>query len=190
MRGRYWLPLSTQTRSLKPCPPSQSKHFPLNQAILRNLPNLTMSDKNDDVYPAASGENVERSCPLFILSPHNQIHFCFSQVLAHLGKFLLDCNAPWKEVWELEVELESYRVIQPFGLSFLLCEVMSSMPVVQGTMRVKLDRICKTPSTVPGTWQVLKELLWLWLLVLTIIRRNWVAVANPTVSVSHQAAPF
>lgn len=37
MRGRYWLPQSTRTCSHKPCPPSHSKHFPPNQAILREF---------------------------------------------------------------------------------------------------------------------------------------------------------
>lgn len=42
-------------------------------------------------------------------------------------------------------------------------------PIAEGNRRVTLDHICETPSTVPGTWQVLRGLLCLWLLVLLLL---------------------
>lgn len=91
-----------------PAPTSPARH-PIPSTSLQtrlfwgNLSNLTVNDKNHEVYPAASGENLECSRLLFILSPHIQIHFCFfSQVFAHRHNFLLDFNAQWKEVSELD----------------------------------------------------------------------------------------
>ena len=83
MKGRHWPPLPTLTHSNRSHPPSPSKHFPTTQTLSVEISPIA-NDQNDDVYCLASGQSLELSCLLFIISPYIPVHFCFSQILAHL----------------------------------------------------------------------------------------------------------
>lgn len=80
-------------------------------SFCRHVSHLTVNDKNDDVYPATPGESLELSCSLLIISPHIQIQFGFSQVLAHRLSFLLDFKAQSERRFlnETDAEFESYK---------------------------------------------------------------------------------
>lgn len=149
MRGRHCFHHSPWP---SPAAPSQSGHFLPNQAVFLCV-QFNCECKNYDVYPAFSGERLELSCLLLIISPHIQIHFCFSRVLAHLHNFLLDLNAQQKEFFESEVELESYPVIWPlisvssFRKWKLQCQLQRE---VWGWIQIVYVK-----HLVSGTWQLL-----------------------------------
>lgn len=105
MKGRHGPPLPTLIHSNHSLPPSPSKHFPTAQTLSVEI-SPTVNDQNDDVDCSPSGQSLELLCLLFNLPIHSSAFLLFSDPCtppqSHLLNFLLDFNAQWKEIFELD----------------------------------------------------------------------------------------